>query len=78
MVDDIKQPLAHDQLISERANTSTFGLLLPLGILFLALGLYEVHKYGVEEHSIMLLGFGFINIVYSAVRYGRRKARQNY
>ena len=74
MVDDIKQPLARDELISKRANTSTFGLLLPLGILFLALGLYEVHKYGVVEHSVMLLGFTVINIVYSALRF--TKSRQ--
>jgi hypothetical protein len=72
MVDDIKQPLARDELISKRANTSTFDL-LPLGILFLALGLYEVHKYGVVEHSVMLLGFAVINIVYSALRFTKSR-----
>jgi hypothetical protein len=73
MVDDIKQPLARDELISKRANTNTFGLLLPLGILFLALGLYEVHKYGAVEHSVMLLGFAVINIVYSALRFTKSR-----
>ena len=44
------------------------GILFPLGIGFLAFGGYEYSKYGMTEHTALLLFLGTLNVLYTLVR----------
>jgi len=47
---------------------SRTGILFPLGIGFLAFGIYEYTKYGMTEHAALLLFLGGVNIIYTVYR----------
>jgi hypothetical protein len=63
--------------VSVKNSTSgiAMNVLFPLGLGFIAFGLYEYGKYGLTEHIALLLFMGGLNIIYTLFKVARRAAR---